>query len=67
MPTEQELRELTGSRVTVTLTEAGGGGSVTGQVLGTLESVDGLVVYVEEGGRSRTIHSQHIAEVERAS
>jgi hypothetical protein len=65
MPSDEELRGLVGSQVSVQLTPAGGGGRLEGEVVGTLEAADGLVVYVKDGQRTHTVHSQHIATVER--
>jgi len=59
------VRSLKGRPAVVRLTSAGGGGSVRGTISQCLESADGLVVFVvDEGGRSHTIHYQHIAELE---
>lgn len=65
LPTDEELRALAGSRVVVRLTPAGGGHELTGERVGTLDAADGLVVYVNDGQRTHSVHSQHIAEVEK--
>jgi hypothetical protein len=67
MVTRDELQQLVGRRVTLTLaTGAPGGPTVTGRVLGILDALDGAVVTVEPdatpGGRC-TIHYHHITAV----
>ena len=66
MPTAQRFRELNGERVALELTPAGGGGSLTGRIVGTLEAADGLVVVVEREGDSRrvSVNYQHVADVQ---
>lgn len=67
MLTETEARQLTDKQVTLRLTSAGGGGSVSGTVVGTLEAADGLVLFLEpdgQPGKRVTCHHQHVAEVE---
>jgi hypothetical protein len=61
------MRELTGRTVTLRLTPAAGGGTVEGKVVGTLESADGLVIFVEppgQPGRRISCHHQHVGAVE---
>jgi hypothetical protein len=59
------VRSLQGRSAALTLTDAGGGGSVRGKIVKCLESADGLVAYVlDADGRTHTIHYQHIAELE---
>ena len=67
MPTAEELRGLRGSRVELTLTPAGGGESLTGVVVGTLDAADGLVVILERDDRpGRTsVNYQHISAARR--
>lgn len=66
MPSADELRALTGRHVTLTLTPAGGGGTVTGRVVGTLDAADGLVVIVEPDDETRrvSLNYQHVGEVQ---
>lgn len=65
MPTAQRFRDLNGERVALELTTAGGGGSLTGRIVGTLEAADGLVVVLERDADSRrmSVNYQHVAEV----
>lgn len=65
MPSAEELRGLNGRRVTLALTAAGGDGTITGRIVGTLEAADGLVVVVVEDGLPghRSVHYQHVSEV----
>lgn len=64
MPAAEDFRTLKGRRVRLELTSAGGGGSVSGTVAGTLEAADGLVVIVEtDGGGRSSINYQHVAEI----
>jgi hypothetical protein len=65
MPSDDDLRGLAGSQVTVQLTPAGGGGRLVGEVVGILEAADGLVVYVKDAQHTHSVHSQHIATIER--
>jgi hypothetical protein len=65
MPSSDELRGLTGRRVALDLTPAGGGGTVRGRIVGTLDAADGLVVVVErddQPGRA-SLNYQHVSEV----
>lgn len=68
MPTVEEIRALEGADVAVRLAPAAGGHTVTGRVVGTLGSADGLVVFIEPasspGGRL-SYNYQHIATIER--
>jgi hypothetical protein len=66
MPSAEEMRALNGRYVTLTLTPAGGGGTVTGRVVGTLDAADGLVVIVEPDGETRrvSLNYQHIDGVQ---
>jgi hypothetical protein len=69
MPSAAEIRELRGKTVTLRLTEAGGGGTVKGRVVGTLDAADGMVIFVEppgEPGRRISCHHQHVEAVEVA-
>lgn len=61
------MRRLVGRRVSLTLTPPGGGATVSGRVTGSLESADGLVVFVEpdgEPGGRVTVHHQHVERFE---
>jgi hypothetical protein len=69
MPSPAELRELRGRTVTLVLTPAGGGGTLKGRVVGTLDAADGMVLFVEplgQPGRRITCHHQHVEAVEIA-
>ena len=69
MPSAAEMRELKGRTVTLRLNQAGGGGSVKGRLVGTLDAADGMVIFVEppdEPGRRITCHHQHVEAVEVA-
>ena len=65
MPIADLLRSLTGHRVALGLTPAGGGGTVTGRIVGTLEAADGLVVILERDGQAgrMSLNYQHVDEV----
>jgi hypothetical protein len=67
MPTADQIRELTGRRVSLRLIPEAGGETVQGRLAGTLEAADGLVVVIEpEGssGRRFSCNYQHIATLE---
>jgi len=65
MVTADLVRSLQGHAVVLSLTAAGGGGSLRGRIVSCMESADGLVAYVADpDGRTHTIHYQHIAELE---
>ena len=65
MPEAQRFRDLKGEHVVLDLTPAGGSGSLTGRIVGTLEAADGLVVILERDGDARrvSVNYQHVAEV----
>ena len=69
MPTVEEIRALEGGAVRVRLTPQADGGQVEGQLVGTLEAADGLVVFIEprqSPGRQVSYNYQHILSIERA-
>jgi len=67
MPSSDELRRLTGERVSLDLTPAAGGGTVRGRIVGTLDAADGLVVVLERDDRPGrlSLNYQHVDEVRR--
>ena len=60
------LRELKGQRVRVTFKSAAGGGAREGDVAGTLDAADGLVLFLRtaEGG-TESVHHQSIETLEQ--
>jgi hypothetical protein len=68
MPTAEEIRSLEGAQVAVRLTPAAGSQALEGRVVGTLDSADGLVVFIEPSDRPGghvSYNYQHIATIER--
>lgn len=67
MVNAEDIRRLKGQRAILQLdTDAPGGPTLTGRVLGTIEAADGLVVTVEPDnspGKRVTVHYQHILKV----
>ena len=65
MPSSDDLRRFTGQRVALELTPAGGGGTVKGLIVGTLDAADGLVVIVKPDGQTGrvSLNYQHVNEV----
>jgi hypothetical protein len=67
MPTVSDIKSLEGAEVAIRLTPAAGGEALDGRLVGTLESADGLVVFIEPstqpGGRL-SYNYQHIATIE---
>lgn len=69
MPTTEEIRALQGGAVRVRLSPQAGGEQIEGQLVGTLDAADGMVVFIEPrdaGGRKLSYNYQHIASIERA-
>jgi hypothetical protein len=64
MVTAAFVRAMKGRRVEMSLSLAGGGGTLEGRIVSCLESADGLVAYLDDtAGRSHTIHYQHIVQM----
>ena len=64
--TSDELKGLVGRRVVLDLLPASGEREVTGRVLGTVDSADGLVLVLEPEripGARRSVHSHHVRSV----
>lgn len=67
MPTAAEIREFDGREVSIRLVPEAGGELVEGRLVGTLDSADGMAVFVEpssEPGRRLSYNYQHIATIE---
>jgi hypothetical protein len=64
-PFPEDLRGLSGRHVALELTPAGGGGTVIGRIVGTLDAADGLVVIVEPDDRPGrvSLKYQHVSKV----
>jgi len=61
--TREELKALVGRRVAFELLPESGASELTGRVLGTIDSADGLVLVLEPEripGERRSVHSHHV-------